>query len=170
MFTITSKAYASALDININAAYPRLQGLPHSKGAHGEKHYQLARVIPTIKRRDLPNLAALFEAATPNDDLLPRDAEAIAQQLEHWIAKFPKGTTGPDLWKARMELVRRKFVEQLSWSVNSAEVLRYSEYLRKIVVIDDATLPFILTGKIVDPDFEPLPWALTNAPELEAIQ
>lgn len=149
MLHITASAYAEALEVDKHTAYRRLHAIPHLNGRHAERFFMVARVLPTIKPRELQYLPKLLagNGCKPTKAMkqFPHDAEAIATRIEDWIDKRDSQheLSGPG---QRIAMVRRAFVTHVVENVKAPAILSRIEHLRKIVILPDRTLDFVLTG------------------------
>ncbi|MGJ8611881.1 MAG: hypothetical protein ACSHWY_12340 [Octadecabacter sp.] len=164
MLHITSHAYADALNRSGQTGYRRLVNKLFAKGRNGLHWYSLATALPTTRRSEWPLVPNLIAAAS-DIDAAPPPTPIAATAVESWLDNLPD--SGPS---QRAAEIRSHFVNTLAHSVKSSELLRHVEYLRKVVILDDAILKYVILGNESDlpPEFDlwAFDYALINSPKI----
>lgn len=149
MLYLTAHNYAGALRLHPQTAQRRrLKGLPFRLGPHGSHWFPLIAALTTTSRHDQKHIHRLVEASTLLSEPLPGEPLQMADELLEWV--YDNGT--PE-WNNRIRAIQRASAQSLAENVNSSEITRSLETIRRLIVIDPAALKYVFANGEAPLDF-----------------
>jgi hypothetical protein len=158
MLNVSQADIANVLNVTRNTVTARTRPLHYTIGPFGQRRYQLADVLPTLKEREHPLVPDLFDVADGTKELfVGDDAIPRARRLEAWL----QGEQRERLFGAQVA-----FTNALAASVQSSVLFEHIDALRlRLALHDDVLRWTVLADAAALPPFEhfALPFAITNA-------
>lgn len=156
---ITQSNYARACGVCIETVGRRLRDVPWHRKSKNERLYHLARVIPTIRPREVAAGAVerlVSSARDPDDTLYVGGSDALptAAALIDWL---------PDQMRQRAHEARNEFIFGVgNSSLCSPAVVENLGLLQTLVILQPDVLKFVLTGAPANVERIAPPFALVN--------
>ncbi len=152
--TITQNQYSRACIVTRNTACARLKNI-RPIGSGQPFDYHLAAVLPTTRRKGIPELFSLAEVS---DDLfVGEDVLDICRTVKEWLT--------PDELQ-RLSECETALSNALAASLRSAELFRYIDILRLKLLLYHGVLRYVMLNDAADlPNWDEfcVPWSIVNA-------